>query len=310
MCQLMARNQGVFRWAVLFALLPLCATARVDISPRPAPGQSRAWTGGAVVFTQDFCVLSTQSPQPGATDTIPYRVEVAGPFELENGTGSIPAQLEWVDLSTAQASTLTPDVPTAEVMSGQLNNCPGGDNGRLRITLSEADILAAGAGTFAQAYSLEVSNSGQGNSQRKGSLEIELVVPDWILISEIDDIDLGTYSGADLQASDSVCIYQTSGSTYAISAFGEGGSGAFVISNGNVSLPMQLVWDDGVTRESLAPGVVLSGRTQSNSQSVDCYGGSANNAILEVTINESDILADGIVAGGYAGTLTLMIEQE
>lgn len=296
--------------AVVICLLPLGAHARVDITPKTAPTQNLTWSGGTVVVVQDFCVQSTQSPQPHATDPTPYLVEVAGPFDLQNGTRTIAATLEWVDLSTNTATVLSPDTPTAETMTGQTQNCPGGNNGRLRLTYTEADILSAGSGVFTQSYQLAARNSGKGRSQDTSSLTVELTVPGSILISQVDDIDLGSYSGTDMQASDSLCVYQTAGASYAISALGSGPSGSFAISNGSVDIPLHLSWDDGISKETLAPGAILSGRTSANSGSASCNSGAANNATLEVTIMETDILANNVSAGSYSGTLTLIVELE
>ncbi|MEC9407457.1 MAG: hypothetical protein VX549_09280 [Pseudomonadota bacterium] len=291
-------------------LLPGLVSARIDIDPGNAPAQVVSWTGGDLVVLQDFCVLSVQASQATSTTVIPYRVMVEGPFELESGANTISGILEWVDPEVGSATSLSPDVFTSDSHTGAVQNCPGGDNGRLRITYPEAGVAGAAPGTYRQTYRIEVANNGQGKSQGKSRLDVELTLPDSVQVSEIDDIDLGIYAGTDLQGSDQLCVFRRSGGPYAVSVTGGGAGGSFVITNGAAELPLSLTWDDGSGPAALSPGALLPGRANAFTGSATCNNGLSNNAELSARIDQAEFLTDGIVAGGYAGTLTLTIELE
>lgn len=301
-------------WARLVVLgvllMPFIAWARIDIGPSTAPTQVVSWTGGDIVVVQDFCVLSVQASQASSTNVIPYRALVQGPFELESGADTVAASVEWIDLVSGGATGLTPDVLTAETQTGAVENCPGGENARLRITYPELSVASAPPGTYDQTYRIEVANSGQGKSSGKAKMSVDLTLVDVVQVSEIDNIDLGTYSGADLQGSDQLCVFRRSGGSYAVSITGSGAGGSFVISNGTTDIPIDLTWDDGTGPAAVLPGGLLPGRSNSRTGSPSCNNGASNNAELAARVDQADILADGVTAGGYSGTLTLTIELE
>ncbi|MFN3714228.1 MAG: hypothetical protein ACK4SX_11250 [Alcanivoracaceae bacterium] len=285
------------------------AVARVDIAPL-APAFNVTWAGGNVVLTQDFCVQSTQNPQPAGTDIIPYRVSVSAPFALVNGANQIAGTLQWVDLVTSTTTTLAPATPTGYVMTGRIANCPGGNNGRLILTFTEAAITGVPPAVYQQAFVVTAENTGGGRSSHAADLTVTVTIPDTVRISQLDDIDLGLFSGSTLSGSDSLCVFRASGLAYSVTLAGSGAGGAFEVTNGDTPIPLQVSWDDGVGAVPVDANVKLASRANSFSGNTHCNNGAANNAVLAVQATAADVAASNASAGNYFGVITILIELD
>jgi hypothetical protein len=289
-------------------LLSGFSNARVDISPL-TPALTITWTGGNVVLTQDFCVQSTQSPQPNSTDVIPYRVSVAEPFVLVSGANQIPGTLQWIDQVTSNSTTLASATPTGYVMTGKVAGCPGGDNGRLILTFTEAAITTVPPAVYQQVFTITAENTGGGRNAHTSELSITVTIPDSVRVSQLNDIDLGLFTGSTLSGSDSLCVFRASGLPYAVTLTGSGG-GAFEVDNGSASIPLQVTWDDGNGAVPALSGVTLTGRANSFSGNSHCNSGASNNATLAVEATAADIAASSPTAGNYSGVIMILIELD
>lgn len=294
---------------LLFVLLPSLAIARIDIDP-VAPVQNFVWSGGDVVVTQAFCVQSTNGPQPANTDVIPYRVEVAGPLAVLNGANQVAAVAEWTDLVASSTTTLTANTPTGYVMTGKIANCPGGNNGRLTLTFTEAAITSVPPGLYQQGFVVTVSNTGGGRSTFQATLTVTIDIPDSVRVSQLNDIDLGTFSGLDLNGSDSFCVFRASGLPYAVTLTGSGTAGAFSMTNGVTEIPLTVTWNDGAGAVPASPGVLLTTRVNSFSGNSHCNNGAANNATIAVAATAATVAASSPTSGSYVGTITMIVELE
>lgn len=307
---LTSARQAVCRHLCLLLLfLPASALARVDITP-VAPVKSFIWSAGDVVVVQDFCVASTFSPQPHSTDVIPYRVEVTGPLALLNGANQIPAASQWTDLVTSSSTTLAASTPTGYVMTGELANCPAGDNGRLTLTFTEAAITSVSPGLYQQDFVVIVSNAGNGRTVFQSTLTVTIDIPDSVRVSQLNDIDLGTFSGLDLNGSDSFCVFRASGLPYAVTLTGSGTAGSFSLTNGTTEIPLTVSWNDGAGVVPVSPGVLLSTRVNSFSGNSHCNNGASNNATIAVAATAATVAASSPTSGSYVGTITMIVELE
>jgi hypothetical protein len=294
---------------LLFVVLPSLAIARIDIDP-VAPVQNFVWSGGSVVVVQNFCVASTLSPQPQSTDIIPYRVEVTGPLAVLNGANQVPADSQWTDLVTSSSTTLAASTPTGYVMTGKLSNCPGGDNGRLTLTFTEAAITSVPPGLYQQDFVVIVRNTGNGRAVFQSILTVTIDIPDSVRVSQLNDIDLGTFSGLDLNGSDSFCVFRASGLPYAVTLTGSGTAGIFSLTNGVTEIPLAVTWDDGTGAVAVSPGVLLTTRVNSFSGNSHCNNGASNNATIAVAATAATVAASAPTSGSYVGTITMIVEQQ
>lgn len=302
--------------ALLPGLLGVCAclfssfaVARVDIDPRPV-NITLNWVGNDVQVSQDFCVLSTQGANPQNNTVIPYQVTAIGTLALVNGANQIPVSLAWQDLAGGGSTPLAAGVGTGMIMTGATANCPGGNNGRLLITVLNSDITAVVPGAYTATFDIEVSNNGGGRKQFADPVTLDLVLPDSIMVSQLDDIDLGTFSGVDLVASESLCVYRASGGLYGVTVTGSGAGGAFQLVNNTSVLDYQVSWSDGVTTSALAAGVLLSGQGNSVSGDTSCANGTANNATLTVTLPAASVDTAVTESGLHTGVLTILVEMQ
>lgn len=297
---------------VLAAALAPVARAQLDLAPLTVT-RAITWTGGDVAEQFSYCVESFQeAPDKKSSTTIPYAVtaSIGGattPFSLANAAGqAVPANLEWTDTIAGATFTLAPAVPTATTLTGRLAACPGGNNGQLTVRVSAISLGAALPGTYSRALTVEASNLGSGRSRRAGTLTLAITIPTIVRISNINDLVLGAFDGInDLVNSDTVCIYKNVGTTYSITATGNGAGGAFTLSSGPSVAPYSVTWQDNFGSLALTAGVKASNRGNAVS-SGDCNGGTTNNATVTVRMTAPSLRT--VPAGTYTGVLTLRVE--
>ncbi len=165
------------------------------------------------------------------------------------------------------------------------------------------------ASTVAALFAGSAVAASQGNLGRSsnGSVDIRAHIPGLIKISNLDDIDLGTWSGSgDLVGSDENCVWSTTRG-YNLTASGSGAGNAFTITDGANDIAYSVAWDDtDSTDQAVTVGTALSAQV-TNAVSVNCAarGDTAN---VAVTISEADMAA--APAGTYNGTLTLIVAPE
>ena len=285
------------------------ALARIDITPRPL-NVTLNWVGVDLLVSQDLCVPSTQGANPNDNTVIPYQVTAIGTLALVNGANQIPVSLAWQDLAGGGSTPLTAGVGTGMIMTGSTANCPGGNNGRLLITVLNSDITAVVPGAYTATFDIEVSNNGGGRKQFANPVTLDLVLPDSIRVSQLDDIDLGIFSGVDLVASESLCVYRASGGLYGVTVTGSGAGGAFQLVNNASVLDYQVSWSDGMATSALASGVLLSGQGNSISGDTSCGNGATNNATLTVTLPAASVDTAVTESGLHTGVLTILVEMQ
>lgn len=299
-------------WSALL-LLPLLwggvAFARVDIAPLSLTAPL-VWSGGDITYSYDYCIVSTDEPNPSGNTPVPYRMTAFAPFALASGASQIPFSVAWRDLYTAQTRTLLPGVATAYVFSGAAPGCPSGNNGRVTITILEATLLAAPIGNYSATLIIEAGSQGQGRPKLQGTINLTLTIGGLIRIGQLTDISLGVFDGiSNLSASDSLCVYRNFAGSYGVRVSGQGAGGAFVLVNGASQVVFDVTWNDGSGAAVVSPGALLSGRVGAYVASPDCAGGAANNATLGVSATAASMNA-ATATGLHAGLLTITVEPQ
>lgn len=301
--------------AVLVLALAAPGWARMGVDPKNL-SQAFTWQSGDVTRNFDFCVLSIQEPNPNkGTTLLPYSVtgEVNGtaPFTLESGANTVPVDLIWEDLRDGTTETLSPGVTTAEQFTAGLPNCPNGNNGRLVLNIAQSDLVAVQPGTYSQTFDLTLANSGRGKSSVTAKVTVDLTVPDSIQVTQVDDINLGSFDGVnDVTGSDSLCVYRRSGGQYGVTITGSGTGGAFSLATGGSTIPFSVTWNDGTGAQNVDAGVLLSGLTNTYTAGTKCNGGADNNATLGVQVLANDMRTASTATGTHTGTLTITVEMQ
>lgn len=294
---------------VLGLFLSAYSFARVDISPRPLT-LDLVWSGSDIVVSQDFCVVSTAGANPQNNAVIDYGVDITVPLALTDGVNQIPGNFSWVDLTSGVSTPLTAGVGTGEIMTGDSQNCPGGNNGRLVAVFPNANITAVPPGFYTQTFDVGVSNLGGGRRRFRSNVTMNLNLPDSIRVSQVDDILLGTYNGFDINATESLCVFRASGANYGVTVTGSGAGGAFELSNGASVLPFLLTWNDGTGASPLTPATLLANQINSVTGTDTCNNGALNNAELGVTLQAADVDLLTTAPGVHTGTITILVEMQ
>jgi hypothetical protein len=286
--------------------------AAVLVTPRNAIPIALTWNNGTITVTQNFCVQSTGANSPNATTpVIDYSVTAAAPFVLANGANQIPGSVSYRDLVTGVVTPLTAGVTTGDIMTGAPPGCPGGNNGQLTAVYGLSALTSAPPGVYTQSLVVAFSNANPGGpNNRTASLDLTLIIPDTMRISQLNDIDLGMFSGQNLTGQDSLCVFRASGLGYGVTVTGSGAGGSYTLTNGIDQLPFTVTWNDGSGATLVSPGVLLGGRANSFSGNNNCSNGTSNNATIAVTVLASDVSMNVASSGSFSGVLTIFVEMQ
>ena len=162
-----------------------------------------------------------------------------------------------------------------------------------------------------------------------GTLDITVVNNEFALIFGLDDIDLGTWSGAgDMTGNEQICVAVTSTiptflgqpRSYRLRATGDGSAANpndFTLSNGVDDISYRVFLTDANGQIEMLPGNINSarqfiGNAGYNANIAAFFGGAANpcinpNATISILVEEAE-LASG--SGSHSGTLTLELSAE
>lgn len=163
------------------------------------------------------------------------------------------------------------------------------------ISLSSMLALAATDGTL--------------GATSTGDLGMSLSIGNLARITDVGDLNFGSYSGAgNATLDDSVCIYtNNSAGQYKLTARGSGTSYAFTITNGSETIPYSVRWNTtNSTTGNFQVDANVQTSTLSGASTTSQVCSGVNNANFQVIITKNSIL--GAPAGNYSGTLTLIID--
>ena len=184
----------------------------------------------------------------------------------------------------------------------------------IKNTLFATSMLAAGlAGTVA-AYAATLD--GTTGATSSGTLDIQLEIQNELKISNLTAIDMGLFTGSDMNATQPACVYFNRGDTasYQVTVDSTDVPGTFELENGGgTTIPYQLEWDDGVlVLTVLTAGTPLVGLDVNGNFSADndCGGGGAtDNTDIRASALATDIIAAGD-NGTYQEEVSILVEPD
>ena len=163
--------------------------------------------------------------------------------------------------------------------------------------------LLAGSVAVAIATSTHAVSQGALGFTSTGSVDISLNVADEVQTNNLEDIDLGDFSGADLTGSTPACIFRNGGNTgFELTASGSGTAGAYVLTDTSNTVAYSVSISTGGADTDLDTNTPATFTSAVNTP--DCAG-IANNATISVTVDAAD--AATLPASAYTGTLTLVV---
>lgn len=155
------------------------------------------------------------------------------------------------------------------------------------------------------------ASDGSKGADSTGSAEVSTNVPGKIQITNLSDIDLGTWNTGNQSGSASgICVWSTL-RQYSLTATGSLAGNAFGVTNGEATettIPFSVEWTNG----SDAAIPIVAGQKVSNlsavSKSANCNGANDETSTLAVSILEADL--EAAIADNYTGTVTLFVVAE
>jgi spore coat protein U-like protein len=168
---------------------------------------------------------------------------------------------------------------------------------KLKLTIIASALVVSGSALAASDGTLGTSSAGESI--------VTIIKDNAVLISDVNDIDLGAHAAlaADAVESDDVCIFSST-TNYNVTI--DSANGGFRLMDGTEEIPYGLTWSaNGGTAATVADGTAITGLA-GNSTSLDCASGT--NATFEVTVASADF--NSAVPGSYSDTLTLTVAPE
>lgn len=185
-----------------------------------------------------------------------------------------------------------------------MHHSPRQPNDRLRHVLL---IVALGTSSVLGSLNASAATNGSTGYTSTGTVEIRLLVPAKVRISQLNDIALTALPGVDSGGSTSACIYRSGAGNYQITGVGSGSNGAFELADGSTTVPYQVSFNDAASSAQLSPGIALGGQVGADISSTDCAT-TGTNARIDVHIPEP--VTQTLPSNIYSGTLTLVVAPD
>lgn len=145
-------------------------------------------------------------------------------------------------------------------------------------------------------------------AQDSASTHISLTIPKLVQITELQDIDLGEWSGSgDVQADQQLCVWSSTGS-YSLSGTSDNGAAdQFRLARqDSQTLGYQVYWDDGNGFRELRNGQSLTNLTAAQERA--CAGDKAVRPSLRVRVDGATLAT--AASGDYRDHLSLTVVAE
>lgn len=297
---------------VVFCLASLPVQAVIQISGLDDISLG-SWTGsGGLRGSDSYCVISTRG---SSSQRVGWNVGAYGPhysngsFYLQRvgSNARLPIDFKWTGNRGGTYSMR--DYPSTNFYTtnqyGARSCSEANSVARIDIEISAATLGSAQAGIYRGNFQIDAYQSGTPYHTTIRSFVVE--IPELIQLTQLDDIDLGHYDGAnDKVAQEAICIFRNGGSDYRLRASGGNSSNApFVLNNGVNTLPYEVAIREGnqpfVQRN---PGQTLNNLSGSKYQ--NCNG--STNADVQVIVRNTAMQA--AAPGSYNGVLYLTAEPQ
>lgn len=262
-------------------------------------------TNNNVSLSIEFCVISRIGNNTTGTPTnYAIKVGTVNPYSISRGTlPDLPISIEYSEKPSLGFETLTPNVYTSQTHLGKIR-CNAGvdpDNAILRLSIQNADLVAAAFGTYTRVFVVTVIG-GTGAETRSANLTVRLIIQPLMKITQINDIIFSSWDQINpLIGSDTFCVFRNGAGDYTVNARGSGAGFAFTLNSGASLLPYTLTWN-GV---AMTANVTSGPKTGAWTVGTTCNGGANNNVTLALTISAPALAA--ATQAIYTGTVTLIL---
>lgn len=161
------------------------------------------------------------------------------------------------------------------------------------------------AGLFSSAAF--AATDGTLGATSSGQIDLDLEILDSVEITALNDIDFGQYGGGDtgdINAGDAYCVFVNGADDYTLTATSANGKFSLVgVLGDEIDYTVKVAGAATGASSAAAVSYNTASATFSGSGSRDC--GSADNASVDVSITESELLSAS--TDTYSDTLILMV---
>jgi len=177
----------------------------------------------------------------------------------------------------------------------------------LKNSLFATTLLACGIAGVTAAVAVTQGSAGATST---GTSQLSLVINNKLNVTNLADTALGTYSGADMTGSDSICVYYNQTASYKITFDGTNTPGTFVLDDGSSNtIPYTISYDDGGGASAITAATALTGQsTGGNTTDDDCVTATADNGTVAYTVLATDIT--GNPNGTYTDTVQITVAPD
>ena len=178
----------------------------------------------------------------------------------------------------------------------------------IKNTLFATTFLAMGAAGVATSMAATQGTTGPTST---GDLVVSLIVDNKLKVSNLDDTALGTFNGADLSATETICVYYNQVAPYQITFDSNDTPGTFELSDGVNTIPYSFTYADPINpADPVVAGTPITGRSTDGNNAVaaaddDCATTGVDNGTLDFTALATDIT--GNPNGTYSETIDITI---
>jgi len=166
--------------------------------------------------------------------------------------------------------------------------------------------FAFAAVTSLSAMSARGATDGPLGATSTGSVDLNIAVPNLVQISMLNDVNLGSWAGANMTAFERFCVFSTTGSYNVTASSANGVGNRFYLDNAGTTLRYVVRWfDSNNVRQNLRHNQV-SNVFSAVTTAPDCNG--VTNSRLRIRVRNN--WAGAVPAGTYSDTLTLLIQPQ
>jgi hypothetical protein len=140
-----------------------------------------------------------------------------------------------------------------------------------------------------------------------GTINLTLDIDPLVMVSNLGDINLGTFSGAgNLTGNDAFCVYRNGAGNYNITMNGNGTASAYTLASGGNTLAYTVDFNNGGLNAMTAT-TPLAAQTGADTVDTDCLT-NGDNVSVGITVSNAALAA--APAGTYIGVLTMVVAPE
>ena len=178
----------------------------------------------------------------------------------------------------------------------------------IKNTLFASTFLAMGAAGVATSMA---ANQGVTGPTSSGDLVVSLIVDNKLKVSNLDDTSLGTFNGANLTATEDICVFYNQTAPYQITFDSNDNPGTFELSDGVNNIAYSMTYDDGVNgAAAVVAGTPITARNSQGNDTAtgaddDCVTLGLDNGQIAFTALATDIT--GNPNGTYSETLDITV---